>query len=223
LAVQFNMIRPDWHGFNVLHRAAARVGGLDIGFMPQAGGLDAGAMLTGGVDVLWLLAADEIDAKAIPESCFVVYQGHHGDAGAARADVILPGASYLEKSGLYVNTEGRVQAASQACFPPGDAREDWTILRAFSEHVGHGLGFDDLAGLRAQLAAEYPVFGDIGGCRRLASMDVTGPAGDPAGMRADAFARPMPVYYQTDPISRASPTMARCVAEIAAPMQEAAG
>ncbi|HQT88609.1 MAG TPA: NADH-quinone oxidoreductase subunit NuoG [Acidiphilium sp.] len=222
LAVQFNMIRSDWHGFNVLHRAAARVGGLDIGFVPQAGGLDAGAMLAGGVDVLWLLAADEIDATAVPGSCFVVYQGHHGDAGAARADVILPGASYLEKSGLYVNTEGRVQAASQACFPPGDAREDWTILRAFSEHVGHRLGFDALAGLRAQLAAEYPIFGDIGDCRRLASLDVTGPAGDPAGMGADAFARPMPVYYQTDPISRASPTMARCVAEIAAPMQAAA-
>ena len=222
VARQFNMIRPDWHGFNVLHRAAARVGGLDIGFVPQSGGLDARAMLAGGVDMLWLLGADEIDAKAIPAQCFVVYQGHHGDAGAARADVILPGASYLEKPGLYVNTEGRVQAAAQACFPPGDAREDWTILRAFSDHLGHRLGFDDLAGLRAHLSESYPVFSDIGGCRRLASLDVTGPAGDPASMSGEAFARPMPVYYQTDPISRASPTMARCVAEIAAPMPAAA-
>jgi NADH-quinone oxidoreductase subunit G len=222
LARQFNMIRPDWHGFNVLHRAAARVGGLDIGFVPQSGGLDARAMLAGGVDLLWLLGADEIDAKTVPAHCFVVYQGHHGDAGAARADVILPGASYLEKPGLYVNTEGRVQAAAQACFPPGDAREDWTILRAFSGHLGHRLGFDDLAGLRAQLSEARPVFADIGGCRRLASLDLTGPAGDPALMGAEAFARPMPVYYQTDPISRASPTMARCVAEIAAPMPAAA-
>jgi NADH-quinone oxidoreductase subunit G len=222
VARQFSMIRPDWHGFNVLHRAAARVGGLDIGFVPQSGGLDARAMLAGGVDMLWLLGADEIDAKAIPAQCFVVYQGHHGDAGAARADVILPGASYLEKPGLYVNTEGRVQAAAQACFPPGDAREDWTILRAFSDHLGHRLGFDDLAGLRAHLSESHPVFSDIGVCRRLASLDVTGPTGDPASMRGEAFARPMPVYYQTDPISRASPTMARCVAEIVAPMPAAA-
>ena len=222
LAVQFNMIRPDWHGFNVLHRAAARVGGLDIGFVPQAGGADTASMLAGGVDLLWLLGADEIDAQAIPDSCFVVYQGHHGDRGAARADVILPGACYLEKPGLYVNTEGRVQAAAQACFAPGDAREDWTILRAFAGVLGEELGFDDLTALRAKLAADYPVFADIGGCRRLATLDLTGPLGDATAMGAEAFGRPLPNYYQTDPISRASQTMAQCVAEIAAPHQAAA-
>ena len=222
LAVQFNMIRPDWHGFNVLHRAAARVGGLDIGFVPQAGGADTGSMLAGGVDVLWLLGADEIDAQAIPDSCFVVYQGHHGDRGAARADVILPGACYLEKPGLYVNTEGRVQAAAQACFAPGDAREDWTILRAFAGVLGEELGFDDLTALRAKLAADYPVFADIGGCRRLATLDLAGPLGDATAMGAEAFGRPLPNYYQTDPISRASQTMAQCAAEIAAPHQAAA-
>ena len=222
LAVQFNMIRPDWHGFNVLHRAAARVGGLDIGFVPQAGGADVASMIAGGVDLLWLLGADEIEAQAIPDSCFVVYQGHHGDRGAARADVILPGACYLEKPGLYVNTEGRVQAAAQACFAPGDAREDWTILRAFAGVIGQELGFDDLAGLRAELAASHPMFADIGGCRRLATLDLTGPAGHADDRGVEPFARPMPIYYQTDPISRASQTMAQCVAEIAAPLQAAA-
>ena len=121
-----------WNGFNVLHTAAARVGALDLGFLPQTGGKDTVAMLEaasrGDIDFVFLLGADEIDTKKLGQA-FVVYQGTHGDAGAHRADVVLPGAAYTEQNGTYVNTEGRVQRAGRATFPPGDAREDWAILR----------------------------------------------------------------------------------------------
>ena len=136
LAASLGALTPEWHGFNVLHTAAARVGALDLGFVPGANGKSLAQMLDGGVDVLWLLGADEFDTARIGASTFVVYQGHHGDAGAARADVILPGAAYTEKSGTYVNTEGRVQRGLLAVYPPGEAREDWKIVRAFSEMVG---------------------------------------------------------------------------------------
>ena len=109
LAASVGALTADWHGFNVLHTAAARVGALDLGFVPGANGKSLAQMMDGGVDVLWLLGADEFDMTRIGASTFVVYQGHHGDAGAARADVILPGAAYTEKHGTYINTEGRVQ------------------------------------------------------------------------------------------------------------------
>jgi NADH-quinone oxidoreductase subunit G len=222
LAAKSNMLNADWHGFNVLHHAGARVGGLDLGFVPGAGGLTAGQMRGGGVDVLWLLGADEIDSAAIPASTFVIYQGHHGDKGAQRADVILPGAAYTEKDGTYVNTEGRVQRGFLAVKPPGDAREDWRIIRAVSAYLGHALPYDDIGALRADLAAQYPSFGRIGEVRRLAGMDMTAPAGDPAAVSAAPFVFPLPNYYQTDPISRASPTMAACVAAHATPIAAAA-
>ena len=117
LGVQFNMMNTDWHGFNVLHHAAARVGGLDLGFVPGPGGKNVAAMLDGGVDALWLLGADEFDPSRIGGNTFVIYQGHHGDTGAARADVILPGAAYTEKAGTYVNMEGRVQQGFMAVQP----------------------------------------------------------------------------------------------------------
>ena len=159
---EIGALLSDWHGFNVLHTAAARVGALDLGFLPGAGGKAMDAMLAGGVDLLWLLGADEFDTGAIPAGCFVVYQGHHGDRGAARADVILPGAAYTEKSGTYVNTEGRVQRGFAATHPPGEAREDWKILRAFSQTIGLPLPYDDLPALRARLEQVNPVFGRIG-------------------------------------------------------------
>ncbi len=133
LAAGFGALGAGWHGFNVLHTAAARVGGLDLGFVPGPGGRGFEAMLGGRVDVLWLLGADEFDTARIGADTFVVYQGHHGDRGAARADVILPGSAFTEKPGTYVNTEGRVQRGLLAVYPPGQAREDWRILRAFSE------------------------------------------------------------------------------------------
>ena len=220
LAVQFNMLNAEWHGFNVLQRAAARTGALDLGFVPGPGAKSTNDMLR-GMEVLWLLGADEIAAAAIPRETFVIYQGHHGDAGATRADVILPGAAYPEKEGLYVNLEGRVQESFQSVKPPGDAREDWRILRAVSAYLGHALPYDTLPQLRAHLAAVNPVFGEIGSVRRLAGTDISEPAG--AGVvDAAPFAVPMPNYYQTDPISRASPTMAACVAAHVAPLAEAA-
>src|SRR5690606_24230431 len=145
LADAVGTVTPDWNGFAVLHTAAARVGGLDLGFVPGKGGKDVAGMMGGAMDVLFLLGADEIDMSAIGDATFTVYIGTHGDAGAHRADVILPGAAYTEKSATYVNTEGRVQMTNRAGFAPGDAREDWAILRALSEVLGHRLPFDSLA------------------------------------------------------------------------------
>ncbi len=210
LAAECGALSADWHGFNVLHTAAARVGALDLGFLPGAGGKDVAGMMAGGVDLLWLLGADEIDMARIGADTFVVYQGHHGDRGAARADVILPGAAYTEKNGTYVNTEGRVQRSEFAAFPPGEAREDWRILRAFAETLGHRLPYDDLPALRERLAAVAPVFGRIDDLPRRGVVDLTPPAADPAALGAEPLVPAVINYYQTDPISRASPTMAAC-------------
>jgi NADH-quinone oxidoreductase subunit G len=210
LAANVGALTPEWHGFNVLHTAAARVGALDLGFVPVANGKSLAQMLNGGVDVLWLLGADEFDTSQIGANTFVVYQGHHGDAGAARADVILPGAAYTEKPGTYVNTEGRVQRGLRSVYPPGDAREDWTILRAFSDVVGHRLPYDSIDALRKRMEQVNPVFGRVGFLPRFGATDQTGPAGDPTALSDMPFEPAVLNYYQTDPISRASATMAAC-------------
>jgi NADH-quinone oxidoreductase subunit G len=221
LAEKFGGLTADWHGFNILHTAAARVGALDIGFLPGPDGKAMPEMLGGGVDVLWLLGADEFDTSLIGPATFVIYQGHHGDAGAARADVILPGAAYTEKAGTYVNTEGRVQTGFQAATPPGEAREDWKIIRALSAYLGHALPYDTLLDLRARLAEQNPVFASNGTVRRLAGTNTEPPAA--TGDISDApFINAVQNYYQTDPISRASPTMAACVAAHYAPIPQAA-
>jgi NADH-quinone oxidoreductase subunit G len=196
----------------VLHTAAARVGGLDMGFLPGAGGKTAGAMVEpGALDVLFLLGADEIDLSRT--DAFVVYLGTHGDAGAHRADVILPGADYTEKSGLYVNTEGRVQRGERAVFPKGEAKEDWTILRALSEIVGKKLPYDTLDQLRDRLFADHPTFGQIGLAPGsiVSSLDLAGLGS--AGELSDAPLRsPIRAFHLTNPIARASVTMAECAA-----------
>ena len=203
--------------FNVLHMAAARVGALDLGFVPGPGGLDLAGMMGGGVDVLWLLAADEFDVGAIATSTFVVYQGHHGDRGAARADVILPGAAYTEKNGTYVNTEGRVQRGFLAVQAPGEAREDWAILRAFSAVLGQPLPYDTLAAVRERLAAVNPVFAAAGLIQHAPSPAL------PGGVLPMApLIEATPDYYQTNPIARASGTMAECSQTYAAPLLQAA-
>ena len=199
------LIREDWNGFNVLNRAASRVGGLDLGFAPGEGGADTAGMLSGAVDTLFLLGADEMDLSGLGDA-FVIYQGHHGDAGAARADVILPGAAYTEKSGTWVNLEGRVQRSERATFPPGEAREDWAVLRALSDVLGKPLAYDSLPALRTRLGRTNPVFD---------TRDDVVPAQwhrtAPTGRIDDApFASPLSNYYMTDPISRASETMAVC-------------
>jgi NADH-quinone oxidoreductase subunit G len=170
-AVELGALKEGWNGYSVLHTAASRVGALDIGFVPDAGGRSAADMVQpGNMDVLFLLGADEID---VPPGAFVVYIGTHGDAGAHRADVILPGAAYTEKSGITVNTEGRVQISNRANFPPGEAREDWAILRALSDALGHKLPYDSLAQLRQALFQAHP---------HLQRIDQIVPA-DPADIR----------------------------------------
>jgi NADH-quinone oxidoreductase subunit G len=217
LAAHVGALSAEWHGFNVLHGAASRVGALDLGFVPGPNGKSVDAMLGGGVEFLWLLGADGFDATHIGAGTFVVYQGHHGDAGAHRADVILPGAAYTEKAGTYVNTEGRAQRGFKAVYPPGEAREDWTILRAFSAVIGKTLPYDTIDSLRARLEQLNPVFGRVGFLPRFGCSDHTGPTGDPSVLSAAPFVSAVTNYYQTDPISRASPTMAACVQSQAAP------
>ncbi len=212
LADNCNLVRDDWNGFNVLHTAAARVGGLDIGFVPGDGGRDTNAILAGAeagdVDVVYLLGADELDTSKL-EKAFVIYQGHHGDAGAHCADVILPGSAYTEKNGTYVNTEGRVQLARQAVQPPGDAREDWTIIRALSAVLETGLDYVTLGDVRTAMAQANPVFEKVDELSAAA----WGSFGSDGEMSAAPFESPIANYYMTDPISRASETMAECTRE----------
>jgi NADH-quinone oxidoreductase subunit G len=221
LAATTGMLKPDWHGFNVLHTAASRVAALDLGFMPGPSGKDLAGMLAGGVDLLWLLGADAFDMASIGANTFVVYQGHHGDRGAARADVILPGAAYTEKNGTYVNTEGRVQRGFMAVHPPGEAREDWKVIRAFSQLVGRTLPYDTIEAVRARLTQLNPVFARIDILPRFGISETTGPT--PGGTLSEAaFVPAVANYYMTDPISRASRTMAECTESARHPFAVAA-
>ncbi|MCH4094176.1 MAG: NADH-quinone oxidoreductase subunit NuoG [Acetobacter peroxydans] len=213
LAEATGVVTEDWNGFNILHTAAARVGALDLGFLPGAHGRSASSMVRGGVDVLWLLGADDVPVERIPADTFVVYQGHHGDAAAARADIILPGAAYTEKPGTYVNTAGRVQRAFRAVFAPGEAREDWRIIRAFSEVVAHTLPYDTLEQLRDRLAAVNPVFGMTGAnVAQIPGSAVAAEASETVTFDETPFRPVIRDYYQTNVISRASQTMAECSA-----------
>jgi NADH-quinone oxidoreductase subunit G len=222
LARSFNIVRDGWNGWNVLHTAAARVGGLDLGFIPKAGGKSATELAQkGAADVLFLLGADELDLSRT--DAFVVYLGTHGDAGAHRADVILPGAAYTEKAGLYVNTEGRVQRGERAVFPKGEAKEDWAILRALSEHVGAKLPYDSLDALRAKLFADHPTFGQIDYApgSAPATFELSGLGA--AGKLSDApLTSPITAFHLTNPIARASVTMAECAALVSGAQKIAA-
>jgi NADH-quinone oxidoreductase subunit G len=209
LAESCGLCRDDWNGFNVLHHASARVGGLDLGFVPGPLGRDVGGIVagcrSGEVEFLYLLGADEIDTGNLGGP-FVVYQGHHGDRGARRADVVLPGAAYTEKDGTYLNTEGRVQLARAAVFPPGEAREDWKILRALSEAVGRPLPFNAFDELRRLMSEAYPIFAVTDRVTHAAWE----PFGEAGPVEPTPFTYPIENFYRTDPISRASETMARC-------------
>lgn len=219
-ALATGAVADGWNGFAMLHTAAARVGALDVGAVPGAGGLNALQMAEkGALKLLFLLGADEID---VADGAFVVYIGTHGDRGAHRADVILPGAAYTEKSGTYVNTEGRPQLASRAAFPPGEAREDWAILRALSEHVGAKLGYDRLADLRRAMIAAHPHLGNTGQVERAdpQAIEALAKLGGKAGKAA--FAPAIADFYLTNPIARASAVMAECSALAAGRLHEAA-
>ena len=221
IADAYGVVTKDWNGFNVLHTAAARVAGLDIGFLPEKSGLDVDGMYKaaegGKLDLVWLLGADEVDFARL-KGAFVIYQGHHGDAGAHHADVVLPGAAYTEKDGIYVNTEGRVQYANRAAFPPGDAREDWTIIRALAARVKISLGFDNLGELRDDLIEAVPHF---------AMADQISPAkwvkfGSKTKLKDAPVTAAIDNFYMTCAISRASETMADCLRAMQTDRAEAA-
>jgi NADH-quinone oxidoreductase subunit G len=209
LAENSGAISPTWNGFNVLHLAAARVAGLDLGLLPGEGGKDTAGILqaanSGEVETVILYGADEIAGAALGDA-FVIYIGSHGDRGAHRADVILPSAAYTEKQAIYVNTEGRPQMTERAAFPPGEAREDWKIFRALSDHLAVTLDFDTVEALRVKMFAVAP---------HLAQLDQIEPAGAPqapqaGAMASDAFGVAVEDFYFTNPIARASATMAAC-------------
>jgi NADH-quinone oxidoreductase subunit G len=208
-ALSTGALADRWNGFSVLHTAAARVGGLDIGFVPGDNGLTAAAMAAGGVDVLFVLGADELEVES---RAFVIYIGTHGDRGAQRADVILPGAAYTEKSGIYVNTEGRVQMGDRAAFPPGDAREDWAILRALSEVIGLKLPYDSLAQLRGALFKAFPHLQRIGKITPGDAQDIRRLAMRSGSMEKAPLRSAVEDFYLTNPIARASAVMAECSA-----------
>jgi NADH-quinone oxidoreductase subunit G len=221
-AQSLGVVRDGWNGWNVLHTAAGRVAGLDMGFLPGAGGLTAGEMLKPGtLDVLVLLGADECDSSA--SGTFRIYVGSHGDRGAHGADVILPGAAYTEKSGIYVNTEGRAQMGQRAVFPKGEGRDDWSIFRALADRLGIVLGYDNLDQLRTKLFAEYPSFGQIGYApgSSPASFDLSG-LGTPGALGAEPLKSTIERYHLTNPVARASLTMAECASVAAGAMQLAA-
>ncbi|WP_416896796.1 MAG: NADH-quinone oxidoreductase subunit NuoG [Minwuia sp.] len=208
LARNVGAFEGEWNGFSVLHSAASRVAGLELGILPGEGGkatndiLDAAEV--GDIEAVWLLGADEIDTAKLSKA-FVIYQGSHGDAGAHAADVILPGAAYTEKSATWINTEGRIQIADFAVHPPGEAREDWKIFRALSDVMGHTLPYDSLDALRERMKE---IVEDID------MVDVPRPGEPGSGVAGDMedapFVSPVGDYYMTNPIARASATMAEC-------------
>jgi NADH-quinone oxidoreductase subunit G len=197
-----------WNGYCVLHTAASRVGALDVGFTPGRGGCSAQDMAApGALDALFLLGADEID---IAPGAFVVYIGTHGDQGAQRADVILPGAAYPEKSGIYVNTEGRVQIAARASFPPGEAREDWAILRALSDVLGRRLPYDSLPALRQALFKAHPHLQRIDQISPGTRSDIAALAARGGTPEKTSFVYAVEDFYFTNAIARSSAIMAEC-------------
>ena len=220
-AIAAGLSKDGWNAFNVLHGAASRVGGLDLGFLPGAGGKTAIEMLKGGMDTLLLLGVDEV---ALPNSGTVIYIGTHGDAGAHRADIILPGAAYTEKDATWVNTEGRVQYGRRATFPKGQAKEDWTILRALSEIIGKTLPYDSLIALRKRMITDHPSFGQVDyapGAAAEGSFDAARIGG--AGKLSNKpFKSAVTDFFLTNPIARASKTMAECSRQRAAAFKVAA-
>ena len=205
LAEKYKLVRDGWNGFNVLHMAASRMGGLMLGYAQPGGIADLAAAKP---KLVLALGADEVDFTKFADS-IVVYIGHHGDKGAHAADIILPAAAFSEKPGTYVNTEGRVQRADKAVFAPGDAREDWTILRALADALGVSVGFDSFEELRGAMAAAVPALGHEG----LADYGAL-PKAAKAKSEGVIEAYPIKDFYLTNPIARASETMQRCSAEL---------
>ncbi len=210
LATATGVVKRNWNGFNVLHHAASRVAGLDLKFVPGKDGLDTAGILkaakAGKLDMVYLLGADEIDMTKL-DNTFVIYQGTHGDAGAHCADVIFPGAAYTEKSAIYVNTEGRPQLTERAVFPPGEAREDWTIIRALSAQLGMPLEYDTLAELRTAMFLDHNHLAMIDEIIRDDAFDLKKLTAGSARAGEKAFGSAVPDFYLSNPIARASAIM----------------
>jgi NADH-quinone oxidoreductase subunit G len=217
-------VAEGWNGFALLHNAASRVGGLDIGFVPHDGGVCSADQIAlagkGDLDVLFLLGADEYETSAMG-AALVVYIGSHGDAGAHRADVILPGATYTEKSGTYVNTEGRVQVTNRAVFPPGEGKEDWAIIRALSGAIGKPLPFNSLTQLRAALYAEFPHLGRIDQIASGSIDEIKKLAKAGIKTKSATYGSAVNEFYLSNPIARASAVMGECAATAAGLRQAA--
>ncbi|MCB1782921.1 MAG: NADH-quinone oxidoreductase subunit G, partial [Alphaproteobacteria bacterium] len=210
-AEKLGVVKEGWNGFNILHSAASRVGALEIGFTPSKGGKNFSEIIAGSKDgsikALYLLGADEFNTRInIGWKTFVIYQGHHGDHGAQRADVILPGAAYTEKDALYVNTEGRVQIARAAVSPPGEAKEDWKILRALSDKLGKTLPYNTLADLHAHMQKSYSIFKKIDDLPQIKWARF----GTKGKVSKDPFVIQPGNYYLSNAICRASTTMNEC-------------
>jgi|CXWL01.1.fsa_nt_gi NADH-quinone oxidoreductase subunit G len=212
IAKKYGVVRDDWNGFNVLHHAAGRVGALDLGFVPSEGGRNIAEIFascaSGGVKFVYLLGADEFDMGLLGDA-FVVYQGSHGDDGAHRADVILPSAAYTEKDATYVNMEGRIQRTKRAVFPVGKAKEDWTILRALSDALGKPLKYNSLSQLRKRMEKIAPHFAQVGEIAP-SQWQEGGVQSGRVVISSTPFDEFITNFYMTDPISRASKTMAEC-------------
>eukprot|EP00798_Chlamydomonas_sp_ICE-L_P030410 gene30410-35415_t len=207
-AIMKSIVKPDWNGFNVIHQSASRVAALDLGFQPSVSAQSAPP-----AKFVYLLGADDYEDAEVPADAFVVYQGHHGDKGAARADVVLPGAAYTEKAGLYANFEGRVQQTRAAVNTVGDAREDWKVVRALSEMLEVTLPYDSIKAVRARLAEVAPHFAVVGDLESTVWLNGEYMKGlapsKPAS--SEPFSSPIDNFFMTDAISRASSTMAKCV------------
>lgn len=214
-AEDIGIVRKGWNGFNILHKAASRVGGLDIGFVPKGNEakrfdeIVAGTK-DGSIKALIMLGADEFNARVnLSWQTFVVYIGSHADYGAARADIILPALAYTEKDGLYVNTEGRPQLAKRAVAPLKDAKEDWTILRALSEHLlREALPYNTWGELYKRICKEWPLFKSL---YQITPSKWAGFTHKGGVFVEEAFLLSSSNYYLNDPICRASPTMKKCV------------
>ncbi|MEL6530839.1 MAG: NADH-quinone oxidoreductase subunit NuoG [Pseudomonadota bacterium] len=206
LVDKFKLVRDGWNGFNVLHMSAARMGSLMLDFTVEGGMADLAAAKP---KVVFSLGADEMDYEPFADS-LKVYIGHHGDRGAHMADVILPAASYAEKDGTYVNTEGRVQFAEKAVFAPGDAREDWTILRALADALDVSVGFDSFGELQSAMIAAVPALGEEG----LADYGALPKVDSKAKAEGEITSYPIADFYLTNAIARASAVMQQCSAEL---------
>ena len=207
---RYNLVRDGWNGFNVLHTAAGRVGALDLGFVPANNGYGIGKIFDGcrrgDIKLVYLLGADEFDMSLLCDA-FVIYQGHHGDDAAHVANIVLPGAAYTEKDATFVNLEGRVQQTRRAAFPPGEAKEDWAIIRALSDALGKALPYNTLAQLRERMIKQAPHFAKVDEVVAAKWVDIATDGGAISETPLDAY---ITNFYMTDPISRASKTMAEC-------------